>query len=168
MTDMNIDWARELLREAAGIYLAHLYEGGDMDALTDAFIGGGIQGVNRALNIDVPVLSVRDGGLVLEDAWPNMPDLNGRDMFPAHPVVGMTDADVFDLARAELARARAKYPHWPADLVHAAAIASEESGEVVKAVNSYHWQQGDATLEDIRAEAVQAIAMWTRFLTEMV
>ena len=79
----------------------------------------------------------------------------------------MTDADVFELARAELARARAKYPAWPSDLVHAAAIASEESGEVVKAVNSYHWQQGDETLADIRAEAVQAIAMWTRFLTEM-
>jgi len=30
--------------------------------------------------------------------------------------------------------------------------------------NSYHWQQGDETLDDIRAEAVQAIAMWTRFL----
>lgn len=67
MTDMNVDWARELLREAAGIYLAHLYEGGDMDALTDAFIGGGIQGVNRVLNIDVPVLSVRNGALVFED-----------------------------------------------------------------------------------------------------
>lgn len=39
-----------------------------MDALTDAFIGGGIQGVNRALNIDVSVLSVRNGGFVLEDA----------------------------------------------------------------------------------------------------
>lgn len=25
----------------------------------------------------------------------------------------MTDADVFELARAELARARAKYPAWP-------------------------------------------------------
>ncbi len=41
----------------------------------------------------------------------------------------MTDADVFELARAELARARARYPQWPSDLVHAAAIASEESGE---------------------------------------
>jgi DNA-binding CsgD family transcriptional regulator len=78
----------------------------------------------------------------------------------------MTDADVFDLARAELARARAKYPAWPSDLVHAAAIASEESGEVVKACNSYVWQQGDETPADIRKEAVQAIAMFVRLLTE--
>jgi len=159
MTDMNIDWARELLREAVGIYLAHVCDGGELDALADRYVAAGDRAIHRHINaVD------RE----LAGAWPGLPDLNGRDMFPALPVVGMTDADVFDLARAELARARAKYPAWPADLVHAAAIASEESGECVKAVNSYHWQQGDETLADIRAEAVQAIAMWTRFLTEMV
>jgi len=153
VTDMNVEWAREVLREAAGIYLAHVCGGGDMDELADRYVAAGDIAVHRALN-------VRE----LAGAWPGLPDLDGVDRFPALPVVGMTDADVFDLARAELARARARYPAWPADLVHAAAIASEESGEVVKAVNSYHWQQGDETLADIRAEAVQAIAMWTRFL----
>lgn len=78
----------------------------------------------------------------------------------------MTDEQLFDLVRAELARARARYPDWPADIVHAAAIASEEAGEVVKACNSYRWQQGDDTLEDIRAEAVQAMAMFVRLVTE--
>jgi len=155
MTDMNVDWARELLREAAAIYLTHVCGGGDMDELADRYVAAGDIAIHRHINaVD------RE----LAGAWPGLPDLEGVDMFPALPVVGMTDADGFELARVELARARARYPAWPADLVHAAAIASEESGEVVKAVNSYHWQQGDETLADIRAEAVQAIAMWTRFL----
>ena len=168
MTDMNVDWARALLREAAAMYLTHVCGGGDMDDLADRYVAAGDIAIHRHLNAVDAALTVRNGGLVLHDNWPDMPDLIGVDMFPDLPITGMTDADVFDLARAELARARAKYPAWPSDLVHAAAIASEESGEVVRSVNSYHWQQGDETLADIRAEAVQAIAMWCRFLTEMV
>lgn len=78
----------------------------------------------------------------------------------------MTDANVFNAVGEELLRARSRYPWWPDDAIHAAAIASEESGEVVKAVNNWHWRQGDDTLDDIRAEAIQAIAMWVRFLTD--
>lgn len=78
----------------------------------------------------------------------------------------MTDAEVYAAVDAELDRARTRYPLWPDDAIHAAAIASEESGEVVKSVNNWHWRQGDDTLDDIRAEAVQAIAMWVRFLTD--
>lgn len=78
----------------------------------------------------------------------------------------MTDEQVFEQVRAELAKARERYPWWPQDMVHAAAIANEESGEVVKAVNNRFWCHGDDTIEDIRKEAVQAIAMWVRFLTE--
>ena len=78
----------------------------------------------------------------------------------------LDDAQVFALVRAELAKARTRYPWWPADLVHACAIANEESGEVVKAVNNRYWAHGTDTLDDIRKEAVQAIAMWVRMLTE--
>jgi NTP pyrophosphatase (non-canonical NTP hydrolase) len=79
----------------------------------------------------------------------------------------MSDGDVFEAVQAELASARTRYPWWPnRSIVHAAAIASEESGEVVKAANNWYWRQGDDTTEDIRKEAVQAIAMWVRFLTE--
>jgi hypothetical protein len=78
----------------------------------------------------------------------------------------MTDNEVFAAVQAELAKARARYSFWPSDMVHAAAIASEESGEVVKAVNNRFWAHGDDTFADIQKEAVQAIAMWVRFLTE--
>ena len=67
MTDMNIDWARELLREAAGIYLAHLLPDEDAEALVDSFIVAGERGVTRP-NTSAPVLSVRNGALVFEDA----------------------------------------------------------------------------------------------------
>jgi NTP pyrophosphatase (non-canonical NTP hydrolase) len=78
----------------------------------------------------------------------------------------VTDEQVFALVRAELDKARTRYPWWPQDMVHAAAIASEESGEVVKAVNNYYWEQGDDTWTDIEKEAVQAMAMWCRFLVD--
>lgn len=77
-----------------------------------------------------------------------------------------SDNHVFALVRAELSKARTRYPWWPSDIVHAAAIASEESGEVVKAVNNYYWKHGDDGMDDIRKEAVQAIAMLIRFLVE--
>lgn len=78
----------------------------------------------------------------------------------------LDDAQVFALVRAELSKARGKFPWWPTDLVHACAIANEESSEVVKAVNNRFWQHGEETIEDIRKEAIQSIAMWCRFLTE--
>jgi predicted RecB family endonuclease len=78
----------------------------------------------------------------------------------------MTDNEVFAAVQAELAKARARYPWWPSDMVHAAAIANEEGSEVVKAVNNLFWSHGTDTLEDIQKEAIQAIAMYVRFLTE--
>ena len=78
----------------------------------------------------------------------------------------MCESDIILAALTELERARRLYPAWPADLVHAAAVASEEMGEVVKSCNSYYWQQGSDTVDDIRTEAIQAIAMLLRFLAE--
>ena len=78
----------------------------------------------------------------------------------------LTDATVTELVSAELARARHKFPWWPNDLVKACAIASEESGEVTKAVNNYYWAHGNDTPIDIQAEAIQAIAMLVRFLVD--
>lgn len=78
----------------------------------------------------------------------------------------MTDEQVIALVTEELERARGKFPWWPGDMVHAAAIANEEGGEVVKAVNNRYWAHGDDTWGDIQKEAIQAIAMWVRFLTE--
>jgi NTP pyrophosphatase (non-canonical NTP hydrolase) len=63
---------------------------------------------------------------------------------------------------AELRRAEIKYPDWPTDQIHAAAIVAEESGELVRAVlnESYH----GTSQADSDREAVQTAAMCIRFL----
>ena len=82
------------------------------------------------------------------------------------PGEGMDLGGALGLIIQELYSAQRKYPAWPANLVMAAAIAAEESGEVVKECNTYHWRQGKTTLDDIKLEAIQAAAMWIRFLVD--
>ena len=62
----------------------------------------------------------------------------------------------------EVKRAESIHPKWPSDPVHAAAILSEEAGEVVKAVNNVATKhKGDS---DYLTEAIQCAAMCVRFL----
>ncbi len=77
----------------------------------------------------------------------------------------MTDDEAFERARAELARARKKFPTWPADPFVALAVLHEEVGELTKAVLQHVYEpHKNVTAEEIRAEAVQVIAMAVRFL----
>lgn len=78
----------------------------------------------------------------------------------------MTTTEALEAVLNEVNRARAKYPKWPDNIVMAAAVASEESGETVKACNNYFWRHGNDTPEDIQKEAIQAAAMWIRFLVD--
>lgn len=64
----------------------------------------------------------------------------------------------------EVLSAMERYPWWPTDIVHAAAIAAEEAGEVTKGVNNHYWDQGKDSLHEIRKEAIQAAAMYVRFI----
>jgi len=84
MTDMNVDWARALLREAAGIYLAHVLPAEDAEALADVFVQGGNTAVHRRLNGQPAAECFAE----LEAAWPIMPELNGVDMFGHLPIAG--------------------------------------------------------------------------------
>lgn len=62
----------------------------------------------------------------------------------------------------ELKGAQVKHPNWPSDFVHAAAIVSEESGELVRAANLFQWEKG--RYFDMHKEAMQTAAMCFRFL----
>jgi hypothetical protein len=62
----------------------------------------------------------------------------------------------------ELGRAEKKFPLWPIDCVEAAAIVSEEAGELVKAANEAKWQNG--LREQMSVEATHTAAMALRFL----
>jgi NTP pyrophosphatase (non-canonical NTP hydrolase) len=66
--------------------------------------------------------------------------------------------------RAELERAVAKFPTWPTDPLHAAGVVGEEAGELYKAVLQRVYEPHKASIEDVRAEAIQTAAMAVRFL----
>jgi hypothetical protein len=87
-------------------------------------------------------------------------------MEQVQPGEGMDLGAAMAMIIQEVYSAQRRYPLWPSNLVMAAAIAEEESGEVVKECNTYHWKQGPTTLDDIRKEAIQAAAMWIRFLVD--
>jgi hypothetical protein len=63
----------------------------------------------------------------------------------------------------ELTKAMNKHTYWPQDnVIHAAAIVAEESGELIRAALQFEYEEGDgdATLK----EAIQTGAMAVRFL----
>ncbi len=70
---------------------------------------------------------------------------------------------------AELDRARAKFPTWPEDPIHAAGVIVEESGELMRATLQacYEKKKHDpsfAQIAEVRLEAIQTAAMAIRFL----
>lgn len=65
----------------------------------------------------------------------------------------------------ELEAAERKFPGWPTDPVHAAAVLQEEAGELVRASLQFTYKNGD--LSAMRREAVQTGAMALRFLLNL-
>jgi NTP pyrophosphatase (non-canonical NTP hydrolase) len=66
---------------------------------------------------------------------------------------------------SELDRAQRKFPTFPIDPVHAAAVVAEESGELVRAVLQYTYECG--SLDAVKKEAIHTGAMALRFLLMM-
>jgi len=62
----------------------------------------------------------------------------------------------------ELERAERKFPSWPIDAVHAAAIVCEEAGELQQAALQFTYENGAD--HKMFAEAVHVGAMALRFL----
>jgi NTP pyrophosphatase (non-canonical NTP hydrolase) len=75
----------------------------------------------------------------------------------------MSPEKAWDLIFAELKRAEAKFPGWPADPVHGAAILAEEAGELVKAALDFYYGRHDG-VDPMEKEAAQTGAMALRFL----
>lgn len=72
---------------------------------------------------------------------------------------------VFESIAAEVLRAESKRPCWPDDLIHAAAIVSEESGELVKACLQHRYE--NKPIGNVRTEAIQTAAMCVRLLIDL-
>jgi hypothetical protein len=80
-----------------------------------------------------------------------------------------TDARMADVLRQvleELERAELTHPIYPADVIHAAAIVSEEAGELVRAANNVYYEDSVEHRQNLLTEAVQTTAMGLRFLLE--
>ena len=56
----------------------------------------------------------------------------------------------------EVNRAEKKHPYWPDDLIHAAAIICEESGELIRSALQLKYEGGN--LDNIKKEAIQTAA----------
>lgn len=79
--------------------------------------------------------------------------------------VTMGIMDVLDEFHQELTRAERKFPGWPTDIVHAAAVLQEEAGELGQAALQITYDGADITRA--RCEAVQVGAMALRFLLNL-
>lgn len=62
----------------------------------------------------------------------------------------------------EVNKAYDKFPTWPIDPIHRAAIVAEESGELVKAALEFKYEKGDK--QEMRKEALQVAVTAFRFL----
>ena len=78
-----------------------------------------------------------------------------------------------DVAK-ELDNARAKFPQWPTDPLHAVAILNEEVGELNRAILQAVYEaelhtngQASDMLDAVKEEAVQVAAMAYRFLASI-
>jgi NTP pyrophosphatase (non-canonical NTP hydrolase) len=69
---------------------------------------------------------------------------------------------ITEAIQKELARAKAKFPWWPVDPIHAAAIVNEEAGELIQAALQFTYEEG--THSAMFDEAVQVAAMAIRFI----
>ena len=79
---------------------------------------------------------------------------------------GRCEVTIIEEVLAEVHRARDKFPNWPNDPLHAAAIVAEECGELQRAVLTYMYEPWKwSTPDDVRDEAIQTAAMCIRFLT---
>ena len=77
----------------------------------------------------------------------------------------MNTLQAHQLLEQELDRAEAKFPTFPIDPIHAAAVLQEEAGELVQAALQYTYEGG--SVDAMRKEAIQVGAMALRFLINM-
>jgi len=73
--------------------------------------------------------------------------------------------DIAKSLNEEMERAKDKFPWWPEDQIHAAAIVAEEAGELLQATLQYKYENG--SFENVRKEAIQTATMAIRFLENL-
>lgn len=72
--------------------------------------------------------------------------------------------DILAAILAELAVAESKFPDWPTDWIHAAAIVAEEAGELTRACLQLTYEDEKVSWHEVEKEAIQTAEMAIRFL----
>lgn len=67
----------------------------------------------------------------------------------------------FDAVRKAIESAQRKFPHWPDDMVHGAAIVAEESGELTQAALNHYYHKKDESHIYIEATHTACTAIRT-------
>lgn len=78
----------------------------------------------------------------------------------------MSEEAAYKAIKKELSRAKNKFPWWPTDPIHAAAIVQEEAGELIQAALQFTYEKGSTTA--MMDEAVQVGAMAVRFIESVL
>ena len=73
--------------------------------------------------------------------------------------------DIAKFLNEEMERAKAKFPWWPEDQIHAAAIVAEEAGELLKAALQNKYENG--SIENVQKEAIHTATTAIRFLENL-
>jgi hypothetical protein len=71
--------------------------------------------------------------------------------------------EFIDLLFDEAEKAEEKFPGWPTDPIHGAAIVAEEAGELQKAALDFFYGRHEG-MDEMKKEAAQTAAMGLRFL----
>lgn len=71
------------------------------------------------------------------------------------------DESIIEAIWFELQRAEEKFPSWPDDIVHGAAIVAEEAGEIVKAALDLYYGRGNIIhlIKETRQTAAMAVRL---------
>lgn len=79
----------------------------------------------------------------------------------------MQTIEIFDRIIIELAKAKAKHPIFPKDVIHMVAIMAEKSGEAVQAAIDRYYDPEIKDNEKLKTELLQTAAMCIRCLDNM-
>lgn len=74
----------------------------------------------------------------------------------------MTENQIIEIMLRAVSESEVKHPAWPEDIIHAAAIVSEESGELVQASLQYIYESANPVC--IQKEAVHTLVTAFRLL----
>lgn len=79
----------------------------------------------------------------------------------------MEQSEIINLIQTEIERAEIKHPNWPDDMVYAASIVAEESGELIRSAVQHEMESEFGCIEDVKKEAIQTAATCIRLLKNL-